>query len=177
MRFVAGRGPGTLASTRPAACAGFTLIELAVVLAIIAVVTAVSVPALRLPENDVPSPEGAVREVVRSARAEALRRGETMELIIDLTSDRYWLFSDKTREVASGRFGFGGAARWAHAEPRLVLRLTRAGAIDADGPLNLRHADGRVESMTWSRWSGRPGAGGAQHTSGGGVERTSGDGA
>lgn len=134
---------------------GFTLIEIAVVLAILAVVTAFAVPALRLPHDEPHSPSAGVLAVVRSTRAEAVRRGETLELIIDERSDRYWIFDAEKVEMASGRFGFGESVRWSATERRLRLRFTHVGAIEGEG-LSLVHPDGRLEHLEWSRWSGRP---------------------
>lgn len=74
---------------------GTTLIEVAVVLTIVAIIAAVTLPALpslvqRDPLDDARS---KLSEIIHLARADAVQRGATMSLTIDPKTRRFWLRS------------------------------------------------------------------------------------
>lgn len=137
----------------PGARLGFTLIELVVVMAIMALVVAVAAPALRLPADEPPSPSDSVRQLVRGARTEALRTGRSMRVVVDSRSDRYWVYDAADEEHAAGRFAFGREAGWSRAGRRVVLRVSALGGIEGDLP-HLVHDDGRIERIAFEPWTG-----------------------
>jgi Tfp pilus assembly protein FimT len=74
---------------------GTTLIEVAVMLTIVAIIAAVTVPALPSLVHRDPLDDARVRlrEVIHLARIDAIQRGATMSLTIDPKTRRFWLRS------------------------------------------------------------------------------------
>lgn len=76
---------------------GFTLLEMLVVLAIIAVLTALvfSVPRLGVPRREILAVSRGLQDDVRSGRMLARRLGRPVDLVIDV-ADRTWRSADGT---------------------------------------------------------------------------------
>jgi prepilin-type N-terminal cleavage/methylation domain-containing protein len=93
-------GDSPCSGLRSAASRGYTLLELAVVVAIVAVLAAVAMPGLRPAEDEKLDLAAAyVAEAIRHARGEALRTGEGHGLTISqatqqVTVERYDLTTD-----------------------------------------------------------------------------------
>lgn len=129
---------------------GFTLVEIAVVLTVLTLVTAVAVPALRIGTALPASYADRAVRLFRATRASTLLEASTRDLILDADSDRWWLLAADGAAVDSGRFGFESGARWAAPQPRLRLRFSATGSVGGDWPLDLVRADGSAERITWS---------------------------
>jgi prepilin-type N-terminal cleavage/methylation domain-containing protein len=71
---------------------GFTLVEVVIVVLILGVLGAVTVPAFRAvtQRDEVTAVADDLATLLRSARLAALERGATVELTIDPSTGRYW---------------------------------------------------------------------------------------
>jgi type II secretion system protein H len=97
----------------PAARAGFTLVELVVVMFIIAVATAVVVPALLPPPDvdDVTHALSRVDELFRTARDSAVRGGEPLLVSIDSATGLIWVVPERMRADVADAAPAAGALR------------------------------------------------------------------
>jgi len=76
---------------------GFTLIELVVVLFILTLVTAVTIPALLsepAPDDDLTAAARRVESLFRLARDSAIRSGTTVTVLMDSATAAVWLLTD-----------------------------------------------------------------------------------
>lgn len=100
-------GDSPCSGLRSATSRGYSLLELAVVVAIVAVLAAVALPGLSPAEDEKLDLAAAhVAEAIRHARAEALRTGEAHGLTISQTTqqvtvERYDLTTDPISAVAT----------------------------------------------------------------------------
>lgn len=129
---------------------GYTLIELMVVIALIAIVAGVIVPALASLDAQVrPSDAGqAVRSLVARARSAALTSGTDVTLTIDPQSGRFWMSSPDTQ----GTLALAHGQTLVSNEPRVRFIAHRSGELDADG-LAIRDGN-RVTAIQFDRWTG-----------------------
>lgn len=133
---------------------GFTLIELVVVLAVLALVLGLAVPALPVPSPRVGGSASLdIVSVMREAQGRALREGTRIDVVVDTRGDRYWLLADDGRQIEAGRFDFDTSTRWDGADAR--VRVSFSGVGMASGTLPpLRLPGGVVEQIAVSRWDG-----------------------
>ena len=129
-RVTVRRLPGRLA-------AGFTLIEVVVVLVLLGIVAGVTVPALRdwAPQDALSVASDQVVRVLRSARAEALHRGVETRLMIDPDQGGYRLEIDSTGAppvVHEGRFRLPEGTQLRGNSVRALYRFTATGMARGD---------------------------------------------
>ncbi len=99
-----GRAPGSLravrASRRPASTAGFTLLELVLVMVIICTVLAMAGPSLRgfFASRKTVDAAGGITALTRLARSRAIAEGRIYRLNLDTEAGTYWL----TRQEEGG---------------------------------------------------------------------------
>jgi general secretion pathway protein H len=137
---------------------GFTLIEMIVVLMILAVATAVTVPALRAPpvEDDFTIAMKRVDDMFRFARDSSVRAGLPLTIAIDSATGNVWLLSDEDSSsgVAEGEpldLPVGFSIELTKARAR--FRFLPSGAAFADS-LTLR-SNGATRIISVDPWSGR----------------------
>ena len=138
--------------------AGFTLVEVAVVIVLLGIAAAIAAPALRPPrEQGAAVAAEALRAVYRDARGEAARRGVPVLVVLETATDSFAVFAEPEgarREVV--RVGelplpddaaiAGGRGGRAHA------RFTPLGRARADR-LTLVDGDHR-ETVDVDAWTG-----------------------
>jgi prepilin-type N-terminal cleavage/methylation domain-containing protein len=88
---------------RRSANSGFTLIEVAVVLGILALMAAVAVPAFRalVQEDDMTAATHRVEALFRLARDSAIRGGQPVTVVVDSVSGNVWLDTPTRTSVAA----------------------------------------------------------------------------
>lgn len=110
---------------------GLTLIELVVALALLGLLAAVAVPAIRSAASDLPATANALAEVLERARALAVDRATVVHVGVDVTAGRY----------AVRGVGIADDGRLA-LPPGVRLGGGRAGrAVAAFGPLGQARCD------------------------------------
>jgi prepilin-type N-terminal cleavage/methylation domain-containing protein len=142
----------------PAACGrcGFTLLEMAIVLAIMAVSALLVAPSLaRMGEGKPPGVGEDVVKLLNDARKIAIERNETVTLRLDPISGRYR--ADTVGVGGSGKLGEGAMALGAQETlitdlPRLVYVFHPTGATFADSVL-VRGA-GSAALVSVDPWNG-----------------------
>lgn len=137
---------------------GFTLVEVVVVLAIVGVLLAVSVPALPSSEPDdaLASASARIVRLLARARATAVERGEPVTLILVPDSARYVIRASDERVLSDSIVALPEGVSIEAGAPRIVVRWTVTGAVEADGMgqlLTLRTGNARVV-VGLDRWSG-----------------------
>ena len=82
---------------------GFTLIEIMIVLALIAILSSIAMPALRgfAASTRLKSTAHAIRNILNFARDMAITERASYLVVFDLTSNRYWLASSETFNPAA----------------------------------------------------------------------------
>lgn len=81
---------------------GFTLIEIMIVLALIAIVSSIAMPSLRgfAASTRLKSTAQAIRDMLNFARDMAITERTSYLVVFDLTANRYWLASSETFNLA-----------------------------------------------------------------------------
>jgi type II secretion system protein H len=129
---------------------GFTLIEIVVVLVILGVVAAVSVPAFRdtTPPNALRDGAAGVVHVLERARLTAVMSGHRVAVTVDPVAARYWIDSPEV----SGTFELpGGVTLWSD-RARAHVSFDASGTASAD--LLALQANGRTAPILVDRFTG-----------------------
>lgn len=137
------------------ACCGFSLIELVVVLAILGLMAAVSLPAFASAdswsEHDLAEELAAL---LRSAQRTALVRGTRVEVHLDPDSGRWWAWThDDPGALSTGGLELEGNARIEVRRSRALFRFSPEGAEVADS-LTVTAGTGSSVSISVDRWTG-----------------------
>lgn len=135
--------------------AGFTLIELVVVLVLIGITMAVVVPAIwQASTSDTANTLAApVVSLLRYAQRTAAQQNDVVTVGIDPSTNAYEVRAARTDSVlAAGHFAFASAAHFLADSARLRVMFKPAGGADADS-LVLSDANGIVD-VRIDPWSG-----------------------
>jgi len=136
---------------------GFTLVEMLIVIVILAIVSAVTIPALRsTPEDELAVSAGVVTNLMQRSRQTAVERGQSVALVVDAANARYWamVVSPGTADslVSYGPIDLSSGATLEGDESRSRYIFAPSGAA-AGGPLVVR-LDSRAAVITLNQWTG-----------------------
>ena len=145
--------------------AGFSLIEVLVVLVLLGIMAAVSVPAFRGLQEEDPAVETAreLRELLTRVRATAIERGESATLALDPEGSRFRVTvgsEGAPEDLAEGRLQREAPLYPTPGARYLRLRFTPSGAVFGDsivvagGPRALVVGADRWTGEPYVRWSG-----------------------
>ncbi len=136
---------------------GFTLVEMLIVIVILAVVSAVTVPAFRsTPDDDLTSSANVLTTLMQRSRQTAVERGQTVTLVVDAQNARYWATLQSTGQPDSllsyGSLDLspGALVKSDESRPRYVFAPSGAAS---GAPLEVR-LDSRAAVITLNQWMG-----------------------
>lgn len=136
---------------------GFTLVEMLIVIVILAIVSAVTVPALRSnPDDDLTTSAKALTTLMQRSRQTAVERGQTVSLVVDAENARYWATIVSTGNpdslVSSGPIELASGATLSADESRSRYVFAPSGEASG-GPIVVR-LDSRAAVITLNQWTG-----------------------
>jgi type II secretion system protein H len=136
---------------------GFTLVEMLIVIVILAIVSAVTVPALRAnPDDELTTSANAVTKLMQRSRQTAVERGQTVTLVVDVENARYWATIVSTGEpdslVSYGPIELAPGVAITADKSRARYVFAPSGAASG-GPLQVR-MDSRAAVITLNQWTG-----------------------
>jgi type II secretion system protein H len=136
---------------------GFTLVEMLIVIVILAIVSAVTVPALRsTPDDDLTASANALTTLMQRSRQTAVERGQSVTLVVDAENARYWATVERTgvpdSVVSYGPVDLTSGATLTSDEPRSRYVFVPSGAASGS-PLTVR-LDSRAAVITLNQWTG-----------------------
>lgn len=139
--------------------AGFSLIELLVVLVLLGITAAVSVPAFRALQEEDPALETAreLRELLARVRATAIERGQTATLALDPGGGRFRVTvggEAAPEDVAEGRLLLEAPLYPTPGARYVRLRFTPSGLVFGDSIVVTGGA--RAIVVGADRWTGEP---------------------
>ncbi|MFW5947891.1 MAG: pilus assembly FimT family protein [Gemmatimonadota bacterium] len=137
--------------TRPRTRAGYTLVEVMVVLAILGVMAAAAVPALGVWLDRDPTPAEAVAGLLRDARARALHAARPVTVTLGPAGE--WVAVSENTPLAEGRLTLNDAAiSGPPGSPQIRVRFGPSGGADG-GPVVVLRGE-RSAVVRADRWTG-----------------------
>jgi type II secretion system protein H len=136
---------------------GFTLVEMLVVIVILAIVSAVTIPALRSnPGDEITTSAKTLTTLMQRARQTAVERGQTVSLVVDADNARYWATivspGNPDSVVSYGAIDLASGATLSADESRSRYVFAPSGAATG-GPIVVR-LDSRAAVITMDQWTG-----------------------
>jgi type II secretion system protein H len=136
---------------------GFTLVEMLIVIVILAIVSAVTVPALRAnPDDELTTSANTLTLLMQRSRQTAVERGQTVTLVVDAENARYWATVVRTGSpdslVSYGPIELASGATLSADESRSRYVFAPSGAASG-GPIVVR-MDSRAAVITLNQWTG-----------------------
>jgi len=137
--------------------AGFTLVEMLIVIVILAIVSAVTIPALRSnPDDELTTSAKALTTLMQRSRQTAIERGETVALVVDAEHTRYWAMivrpGNADSVVSYGAIELSSGATLTADESRSRYVFGPSGGASG-GPIVVR-MDSRAAVITLNQWTG-----------------------
>lgn len=136
---------------------GFTLVEMMVVILILAIVSAVTIPAFRWSTDDkLANAAGVITNLMQRSRQTAVERGQSVALVVDAEHARYWAVVQTTGNadsvVSYGAIDMSPGATLTSDAPRSRYVFDPSGS--ASGPPLVVKVDSRATVVTLDRWTG-----------------------
>lgn len=145
---------------RPGSRAGYTLIEMATVFLLLALVVLLAAPALPRPRQGADAAARALAEVLQGARGQAVREARTVAVQLDLVSGAYHAYT-VSAEGADSTTATGHlpptpvrvTLSVPGGEAQATLRFGALGRAEG-GPIEVRDAAGAARVVAVDPWTG-----------------------
>jgi type II secretion system protein H len=136
--------------------AGFTLVEMIVVIAILAIVSAVTLPSFRADNEDaITTASKTLTDFIARSRQTSIERGEVVMLTVEPANARYWVIASEPEGdsvLASGSFELPADATLIASQPRLRYAFLPSGRASGE-PLTLR-LSAHAAVISVDQWTG-----------------------